>query len=232
MPHDAQALAEAHGRRVLDSRQKRADTEHPDGSQDAHKDERRPPAEKLGEHAGNQRSARNAEAANEVARLRGEMEQVMRSTGWKGTLAEFFQHLRAAPRFYHRTPEELLLHYRALAKRIDPTLVKLFRTLPRAPYAVEPTPAALAPDVTTGFYYPGAADGSRQADQRSRDGPGDQVQRQHSQGERQRPARHRRQRQPEHGSDERRREFWVFHGERHIGGESGVRGRHGEQGRG
>jgi uncharacterized protein (DUF885 family) len=34
----------------------------------------------------------------EVARLRGEMETVMKSTGWKGTLAEFFQHLRADPK--------------------------------------------------------------------------------------------------------------------------------------
>lgn len=39
--------------------------------------------------------------------------------------------------------------------------MKLFRTLPRAPYAVEPTPAEMAPDVTTGFYYPGSADGTR-----------------------------------------------------------------------
>jgi uncharacterized protein (DUF885 family) len=96
-----------------------------------------------------------------VARLRGEMEKVKASTGFTGTLPEFFRHLRTAPQFYDRTGEELLVHYRAIAKRIDPTLLKLFRTLPRMPYGVEPTPAELAPDVTAGFYYPGAADGSR-----------------------------------------------------------------------
>ena len=97
----------------------------------------------------------------EVARLRREMERAMASTGFRGTLPAFFRHLRTSPRFYYRTGDELLLHYRDLAKRIDPSLVKLFRTLPRLPYAVEPTPAEMAPDVTTGFYYPAAGDGSR-----------------------------------------------------------------------
>jgi uncharacterized protein (DUF885 family) len=98
---------------------------------------------------------------SEVARLRREMERVKASTGFRGSLAAFFRHLRTGRAFYHRTGDELLLHYRDLAKRIDPTLIKLFRTLPRVPYAVEPTPAEMAPDVTTGFYYPADSDGSR-----------------------------------------------------------------------
>ncbi|MCP3102367.1 DUF885 domain-containing protein [Myxococcus sp. K15C18031901] len=98
---------------------------------------------------------------SEVKRIRTEMEAIMRRTGFQGTLAEFFHFLRTDPRFYHATGDDLLLHYRALAKRIDPTLVRLFKTHPRQPYAVEPTPADMAPDVTTGFYYPAATDGSR-----------------------------------------------------------------------
>ncbi|MCE9667134.1 DUF885 domain-containing protein [Myxococcus stipitatus] len=98
---------------------------------------------------------------SEVKRIRAEMEAIMKRTGFQGTLPEFFHYLRTDPRFYHRTGEDLLLHYRALAKRIDPTLVRLFKTHPRQPYAVEPTPDEMAPDVTTGFYYPAAADGSR-----------------------------------------------------------------------
>lgn len=98
---------------------------------------------------------------SEVKRIRGEMEAIMKRTGFQGSLAEFFQFVRTDPRFYHRTGDELLLHYRALSKRIDPLLVRLFKTLPRQPYAVEPTPEAMAPDVTTGFYYPGSSDGSR-----------------------------------------------------------------------
>jgi len=105
--------------------------------------------------------ALHALGLSEVARLRAEMERVKASTGFEGTLAEFFAFLRKDPRFYEPTPAALLRHYRDLAKQIDPSLVKLFRTLPRMPYGVEPTPAAMAPDATTGFYFQGAMDGSR-----------------------------------------------------------------------
>ncbi|MCP3142677.1 DUF885 domain-containing protein [Pyxidicoccus xibeiensis] len=97
----------------------------------------------------------------EVKRIRAEMEAVKTKAGFQGTLPEFFRFLRTDPRFYYRTGDELLMRYRSLAKRIDPLLVKLFKTLPRQPYGVEPTPEAMAPDVTTGFYYPAATDGSR-----------------------------------------------------------------------
>jgi len=98
---------------------------------------------------------------SEVARIRAELEAVKGRSGFKGTLAEYFQHLRTDPRYFYKTGDELLLHSRALAKRIDPRLPRMFGTLPRAPYGVEPTPAAMAPVATTGFYYPAADDGSR-----------------------------------------------------------------------
>ena len=98
---------------------------------------------------------------SEVARIRSEMEAVKARAAWKGSLADAFQQLRTDPKYFYRTGDELLLHTRALAKRIDPKLVRLFGTLPRLPYGVEPTIAAMAPDATTGFYYPGAEDGSR-----------------------------------------------------------------------
>ncbi len=97
----------------------------------------------------------------EVARIRREMQRVMETIGMKGTLADLFAMLRTDPRFYFKTADELFEAYAALAKRIDPKLVKLFRRLPRTPYGVEPVPAATAPDAPTAYYRPPAADGSR-----------------------------------------------------------------------
>jgi uncharacterized protein (DUF885 family) len=97
----------------------------------------------------------------EVARIRAEMQKVMEQVGFRGTLKEFFKKLRTDEQFYYKTPEDLLEAYRATAKRIDPNLVKVFKTLPRQPHGVTPIPDAVAPDTTTAYYQPGAADGSR-----------------------------------------------------------------------
>ena len=97
----------------------------------------------------------------EVARIRAEMDQIMQRSGFKGTREEFFKFLRTDPQFYYKTPEDLLNGYKAVAKTIDPNLVKVFRMLPREPYGVKAIPAVAAPDTTAAYYSPGAADGSR-----------------------------------------------------------------------
>ena len=97
----------------------------------------------------------------EVARIDREMAEVMRSTGFTGTREAFFQFLRTDKRFFYSNGDELLAASRALCKRIDPKLVKLIGTIPRMPYGVEPIPDNMAPDTTTAYYQPGAADGSR-----------------------------------------------------------------------
>jgi uncharacterized protein (DUF885 family) len=99
----------------------------------------------------------------EVARIREAMAKIVAEVGFKGTLAEFFTHLRTDAKFFYASPDAYLEATRALAKRIDPQLVKVLRTLPRLPYGVEPVPAALAPDQPAGYADAGAPDGSRPA---------------------------------------------------------------------
>jgi uncharacterized protein (DUF885 family) len=98
---------------------------------------------------------------SEVKRIRAAMIEVMNKVGFKGTLPEFFNFLRTDKQFYYDRPEDLLAAYQAMSKRIDPHLVKVFKTLPRMPYGVEVIPAASAPDTTTAYYRQPAADGSR-----------------------------------------------------------------------
>lgn len=97
----------------------------------------------------------------EVKRIRAEMQAILDRIGYKGTLQDFFKLLRTDPKFYYNSPDELLNAYRAQAKLIEPRLLRVFRTLPRQPYGVEPIPANVAPDTTTAYYQQGAADGSR-----------------------------------------------------------------------
>jgi uncharacterized protein (DUF885 family) len=97
----------------------------------------------------------------EVARIRAEMDKIIRAVGFKGSFAEFLDFLRTDKRFYYETPDELFRAYAVLAKQIDPELVKLFKRLPRTPYGVRPIPATSAPNTTTAYYQGPALDGSR-----------------------------------------------------------------------
>ncbi|MFN0159061.1 MAG: DUF885 domain-containing protein [Bacteroidota bacterium] len=97
----------------------------------------------------------------EVARIRNEMEKVIEQVKFKGSFREFIAFLRTDKQFYHSTADALVTGYRDICKRADAELPKLFAQLPRNQYGVRETPAHMAPSATTGFYNPGAADGSR-----------------------------------------------------------------------
>ncbi len=98
---------------------------------------------------------------SEVDRIAGEMNAVMKQTGFEGDFPAFLVFLRTDPRFYAKTPEELLSRASRIAKRIDGKLPSLFKTLPRLPYTVEPVPDDIAPKYTSGRYV-GPAQGSTQ----------------------------------------------------------------------
>ncbi len=95
----------------------------------------------------------------EVERIRSEMRDVIAGTGFRGDFTSFLRFLRTDPRFYARTPEQLLKEASHIAKQMDAQLPSLFKTLPRLPYGVAPVPDHLAPKYTGGRYV-GAPIGS------------------------------------------------------------------------
>jgi uncharacterized protein (DUF885 family) len=98
---------------------------------------------------------------SEVGRIRGEMNKVIQSAGFKGSFKQFTDFLRSDPRFYYDQADELVNGYRVIAKRIDPELAHEFGKLPRLPYGVLPVPDFKAPSQTTGYYQDGAPEVGR-----------------------------------------------------------------------
>ncbi len=96
----------------------------------------------------------------EVARIRAEMEDIIRSVEFDGTFADFINFLRTDPQFYVQDPKQLLKEASYIAKKVDGQMPAFFRTLPRLPYGVQPVPADIAPNYTTGRYW-GAPIGGR-----------------------------------------------------------------------
>jgi uncharacterized protein (DUF885 family) len=95
----------------------------------------------------------------EVERIGGEMDAVMRRTGFSGTRAEFFRWLHDSPQFYFTRAEDVLAGYRDIAKRVDAQLPSLFAELPRLPYGIRAMEAFEGDNAE--HYTPGSAEAGR-----------------------------------------------------------------------
>ncbi|TCV97655.1 uncharacterized protein (DUF885 family) [Luteibacter rhizovicinus] len=91
----------------------------------------------------------------EMAGIHQQMLDTIAQTGFKGSFAEFLQFLRSDPRFYAKTPDELLKDAAWIAKRVDGKVGDYIGRLPRRRFAIEPVPADLAPVYTGGRGGPG-----------------------------------------------------------------------------
>lgn len=89
---------------------------------------------------------------DEVARIRAQMEDVIKTVEFKGSFSDFIHFLRTGEQFYAKSEQELMYYAAHLSKRADGKLPKLFTVLPRTPYTVEAVPASIAPKYTTGRY--------------------------------------------------------------------------------
>ncbi len=76
----------------------------------------------------------------EVARIRAEMEQVASKAGFASREA-MIADMRSNPKWFTKTPEELLEASALMAKTIDGKMPSLFGRLARLPYGIRPMAA-------------------------------------------------------------------------------------------
>ncbi len=97
----------------------------------------------------------------ELAKIRGEMEEVMRKLGFTGTVQEFLERLRENSEMYYPNGEMLLAGFRDILRNMDEALPRLFGRLPKAQYGFREIEAYRAEAAPEAYYYAPPDDGSR-----------------------------------------------------------------------
>lgn len=92
---------------------------------------------------------------DEVAKIKSQMQDAMRATGFTGDLREFLVMLKTDKRFYATTPGQLLREAAYISKKFDGKASLYFGRLPRSRFAIIPVPDDIAPFYTSGRGGPG-----------------------------------------------------------------------------
>jgi uncharacterized protein (DUF885 family) len=92
---------------------------------------------------------------SEVKRIRIDMADIATKAGYP-TREAFISELRTNPKYYAKTPEELMEKVARVTKIIDGKMPGLFHKLPRLPYGIKEIPAETAEGTTTAYYQPGS----------------------------------------------------------------------------
>jgi uncharacterized protein (DUF885 family) len=98
---------------------------------------------------------------SEVARIRSGMEAVQRQVGFKGSLAQFFEHLRTADRFKPKSATWLREQYEAVGTKLNARIGEQFSTLPKSPLEIRAVEPFREKGEAAGSYQQGTPDGSR-----------------------------------------------------------------------
>ncbi|WP_257838108.1 DUF885 family protein [Phenylobacterium sp. J426] len=103
---------------------------------------------------------------SEVARIRGEMGAIQKKVGFKGTLNEFFAHLKTDPKYRYPNTDAGKQQYLADAKQIIATYMdtaanKQFSVLPKGALEVRAVEPFREKTASVAFYNTGTPDGSR-----------------------------------------------------------------------
>jgi uncharacterized protein (DUF885 family) len=97
----------------------------------------------------------------EVKRIRTEMDRVIADLKFEGDFAAFVEYLRADPKFYAKSSDELMKEVAFILKKMDGQLPHLFGKLPRIPYGIREVPMYVAPRTTAAYYQPPIGGGTK-----------------------------------------------------------------------
>lgn len=101
----------------------------------------------------------------QVARIHGEMEAIKNQVGFKGTLQQFFEHMRSSKQFYYPNTaagKQMYLDETAKAQAaVQAQLSRYFGTLPKAPLLIKPVEPFREKSAGKAFYQDPPPDGSR-----------------------------------------------------------------------
>ena len=98
---------------------------------------------------------------SEVGRIKSGMEAIRKEVGFKGTLPEFFEHLRSDPKFKLASRDALTQGYYDIGKIVDAKISTQFKYLPKAPLEIKPYEEFREKYEAGGSYQSGTPDGSR-----------------------------------------------------------------------
>ncbi|TMJ12473.1 MAG: DUF885 domain-containing protein [Alphaproteobacteria bacterium] len=98
---------------------------------------------------------------SEVARIRTQMEAIKNQVGFKGTLQQFFEHIRTDPKFAPPTRDWLRDRYYEIGKKVDARVREQFSTIPKTPLEIRAVEPFREKTAAGGSYQQGAPDGSR-----------------------------------------------------------------------
>jgi uncharacterized protein (DUF885 family) len=98
---------------------------------------------------------------DEVARIHGEMRQVMQQVGFSGELQDFFKHVTTDKQFEFATEQALLDAYNGLRTRVDAGVPALFSLVPKAGFEIRPVEPFRAASAAGGSYQGPSEDGTR-----------------------------------------------------------------------
>lgn len=98
---------------------------------------------------------------SEVARIRKGMEEIKTEVGFKGSLQDFFEHLRTDPKFKKESRQALTQGYYDIGKKVDDVIATQFKYLPKTPLEIKPYEEFREKYEAGGSYQQGTPDGSR-----------------------------------------------------------------------